>query len=80
MVLSLCSRNARPRNMWRKCVRRFLCSRSARPPKGLAQRAQSKAPHALAWLTIELGKRVGLLRAWKIKATKRPLYNGGDPI
>ena len=42
--------------VWRKGVRSFLCSRSARPKKGLARRPQSKAPHALAWLSIELGK------------------------
>ena len=39
----------------RKGMRSFLCSRSARPLKGLARRPQSKAPHALAWLGIELG-------------------------
>jgi hypothetical protein len=38
----------------REGVRSFLCSRSARPPKGLARRPQSKASHSLAWLTIEL--------------------------
>jgi len=42
--------------MWRKGVRSFLCSRSARPQKGLARRPQSKAPHALAWLGIEVGE------------------------
>ena len=60
MALSLYSRNARPLKVWRNGVRSFLCSRSARPLKGLARRPQSKAPHALAWLTIELEKRVGM--------------------
>ena len=49
-----CTRNARPPKWWRKGVRSFLCSRSARPQKGLARRPQSKAPHALAWLGIEM--------------------------
>jgi hypothetical protein len=52
----LCSRNARPEKGRRKGVRSFLCSRSARPRKDLARRPQSKAPHALAWLSIELEK------------------------
>ncbi len=39
-------------------VRSFLLYRSARPKKGLARRPQSKAPHALAWLIIELEKSV----------------------
>jgi hypothetical protein len=42
----------------RNGVRSFLCSRSARPQKGLARRPQSKAPHAVVWLGIELEKRV----------------------
>jgi hypothetical protein len=42
----------------RKGMRSFLCSRSTRPRKGLARRPQSKASHALAWLSIELKKRV----------------------
>ena len=54
----LCSRNARPQKVWRIGVRSFLCSRSARPKKGLARRPQSKAPHTLAWLGIELEKKV----------------------
>jgi hypothetical protein len=33
-------------------VRSFLCSRSARPQKGLARRPQSKAPHTVAWLAL----------------------------
>ena len=40
----------------RKGVRSVLCSRSARPQKGLARRPQSKAPHTLVWLGDELGK------------------------
>ena len=44
----LCSCNVRPRKMWCKGMRSFLCSRSARPQKGLARRPQSKAPQALA--------------------------------
>jgi hypothetical protein len=47
-------RNARPQKEWRKGVRTFLFSRSARPQKGLVRRPQSKAPHALAWLCIEM--------------------------
>ncbi len=53
----LCSRNARPQQVRRKGVRSFLCSRSAHPPKGLARRPQSKAPHVLAWLSMELERR-----------------------
>jgi hypothetical protein len=48
-----CSRNARPQKVRRKGMRSFLCSRSARHKKGLARRPQSKAPYALAWLSIE---------------------------
>ena len=55
--MSPCSRNARPQKVGYKDVRSFLCSRSARPQKGLARRPQSKAPHALAWLSIELAKK-----------------------
>jgi hypothetical protein len=63
----LCSRNARPQKVGRKGVRSFLCSRSARPPKGLARQPQSKAPHALAWLSIELGVRVRTdARSWRL--------------
>jgi hypothetical protein len=53
----LCSCNARSRKVRCKDVRSFFCSRSARPPKGLARRPQSKAPHALAWLSIELEEK-----------------------
>ena len=49
------ARCAQSQKVRRKDVRSFLCSRSARPQKGLARRPQSKAPHALAWLSIELG-------------------------
>ena len=66
----LCSRNARPQKVWCKVVRTFLCSRSARPQKGLARRPQSKAPHALTWLGIDMKIRIrmdarsrGLIRA-----------------
>ena len=38
-------------------MRSFLCSRNARPERALVRRPQSKAPHALAWWTIELKKR-----------------------
>ena len=44
----LCSCNTRSRKMWCKGGRSFLCSRSARPQKGLARRPQSKTPTALA--------------------------------
>ena len=44
-----------------KGVRSFLCSRSARPQKGLARRPQSKAPHTLTWLGIELEKRIRMV-------------------
>ena len=44
-------------------MRSFLCSRNARPQKGLVRRPQSKAPHALAWLGIELEKKVRKTRA-----------------
>jgi hypothetical protein len=59
----LCSRNARPEKECRKGVRSFLCSRSARPKKGLARRPQSKAPHALAWLCIEMEQEYEWARA-----------------
>ena len=41
-------------------LRSFLCSRSARPEKGLARRPQSKAPHSLAGLGIDMKKRIGM--------------------
>jgi hypothetical protein len=41
-------------------VRSFLCSRSAHPEKGLARRPQSKAPHALAGLRIDMKRRMGM--------------------
>jgi hypothetical protein len=44
-----------------KGMRSFLCSRSARPQKGLARRPQSKAPHTLTWLGIELEKRIRMV-------------------
>jgi hypothetical protein len=50
------SRNARPRKVRRKGVRSFLCSRSARPQKGLARRPQSKTSHTLASSDDELGE------------------------
>jgi hypothetical protein len=40
-----------------------LCSRSARPRNGLARRPQSKTPHPLAWLVIELEEKVRKTRA-----------------
>jgi hypothetical protein len=43
-----CLRVAWPEKVRRKGVRRFLCSQSARPQKGLARRPQLKAPYALA--------------------------------
>ena len=52
----LCSCNARSQKVRRTGVRSFLCSRSARPQKGLARRPQSKAPPARAWLADELGE------------------------
>jgi hypothetical protein len=52
----LCSRNARPQKVRRTGMRSFLCSRSARPKKGFARRPQSKASHARAWLSDELGE------------------------
>ena len=39
-----------------KGMRSFLCSRSARPKKGLARRPQSKASHTLARLSVESGE------------------------
>ena len=55
----LCSRNAWPGKVGRKGEGSFLCSRSARPQKGLARRPQSKALHTRTWLADELeeGKR-----------------------
>ncbi len=50
----LCLHNARFQKVRRKGMRSFLCSRSARPKKGLARRPQSKAAHTLAWLSDEL--------------------------
>jgi hypothetical protein len=67
----LYSRNARLPKVWRKGVRSFPCSRSARPKKGLARRPQSKAPHALAWLSIELEKRTRM-NAWSRRQTDPP--------
>jgi hypothetical protein len=52
----LCSRNAHAQKVRRKGMRSFLCSRSARPKKGLARRPQSKASHALARSSVELGE------------------------
>ena len=59
----LCSCNAQSQKVGCKDVRSFLCSRSARHPKGLARRPQSKAPHALAWLSIELRRKYEWTRA-----------------
>ena len=44
----------------------FLCSRSARPPKGLARRSQSKSPHALAWLALKWESTTNGRAQWKI--------------
>jgi hypothetical protein len=53
-------------------MRSFLCSRSARPRKGLARRPQSKAPHALAWLVIELEEMVRKPRALEDQSATIP--------
>ena len=63
----LCSRNARSRKVWRKGVRSFLCSRSARPQKGLARRPQSKTPHPLAWLALKWGSATSERAQWETK-------------
>jgi len=62
----LCSCNARSPKVWRKGERSFLCSRSARPPKGLARRPQSKAPHSLAWRALKGGRAMSGRAQWKI--------------
>ena len=49
-----------------KGVRSFLCSRSARPKKGLARRPQSNASHTLARLGDELEEGKQLRAQWEI--------------
>jgi hypothetical protein len=57
-------------------VRSFLCSRSARPKKGLARRPQSKASHTLTWLSDEEGESERLRAQLRIGSTALTIFRG----